>query len=247
MIGDDKEMPQEIPKPLAEGSTPGLKKKRERAPKGSVSKWAMMDVDNVEAGDDSDGSDIFSGDERDSNAKQNTQTRAGEPPRHEAPPAVADADDEERRQRLRQVEVEVMMLRENLEEEGLGKEEIEKRVASKRAELIAAFDNKAAQETGNPSGEDHEGCDNHVKEKGRDAEMSKAQDKERGRDREADRSRPGRDNDRDKDKERERERDRNRDRDRRRSPNPRRRSRSRTRSPKRSRGSPARRDSGRHR
>jgi len=97
-------------------------------PKPTRTKWALDDDGGGE--DEKEGGGIFSDDDDD------------ERPDASAVSAVAsvDEDDEERRLHLRQVEVEMVELRERLDKEGVSSVLVEARVAARRAQLIAEFD-----------------------------------------------------------------------------------------------------------
>ncbi|GAB4814277.1 hypothetical protein N2152v2_001323 [Parachlorella kessleri] len=143
-----------------------------------------------------------------------------------------DAAEEERRQRLRQVEVTVMLLKEELEEKGVAKEEIERRAAELRAKLVAEVE---AQEP--PASSRDASKAGSRPHRGGSSKDKLPRDKERDREREKERDRDRERGDRERDREKERERDRKRSRSphrgsRRssRSRSPRRRSRSRERS-----------------
>ncbi|KAK9835798.1 hypothetical protein WJX74_008275 [Apatococcus lobatus] len=135
------------------------------------------------------------------------------------------AADEERRQRLRQVEVSVIMFREDLEDQGLSKEQLEAQVAEHRAKLVAAAekvpDNKA-ETSGNVSGSKHRKADK-AKEgggssKGREREADKERSKN-NRDRDSQKAVKdskeirSREKERDREKEKEREKERERERE----------------------------------
>jgi len=135
-------------------------KPKRRAPTASVSKWAIMDdMDDPAKADESDGSDIFSSDEdqkqQPDQAQQPSDGGGGaaevssNPRSSDQGPATKPLDpeeDERRRAQLRQVEVEVMVFREGLEEQGVDKAEIEARTAAKREELIAALNSSGNEE-----------------------------------------------------------------------------------------------------
>ena len=118
---------------------------------------------------------------------------------------VGEAADEERR-RLREVEVAVMQYKEELEEKGMKREEVERRAAEHRQRLLAEAERPLEPRAGSRS-------------------SSKSAHRDRDRDRERDRDRDrGRENERDRERDRDREgtradrRDRKRSRSRSRSP-----------------------------
>ncbi|KAK9865024.1 hypothetical protein WJX84_002089 [Apatococcus fuscideae] len=148
--------------------------------------------------------------------------RQAEPPGAQEATPRDSAAEEERRQRLRQVEVAVIMFREDLEDQGLSKEDLEGRVAGYRAKLVAAAEKSPASKADGPaaSSSKHKKAakakeDSSSKGKERDAEKGRskssrehdsqkaAKDSKETRSRDKDRDR-----DREKDRERERERDR---------------------------------------
>ncbi|KAK9824009.1 hypothetical protein WJX72_006933 [[Myrmecia] bisecta] len=91
-----------------------------------------------------------------------------------------DAADEERRQRLRQVEVEVMVFREDLEDGGMAKADVEAKVAEHRAKLVAEVD--SAAEAARKAAADKAERDK-VKERARKPPRDKVKDKDKERSR----------------------------------------------------------------
>eukprot|EP00198_Chlamydomonas_reinhardtii_P008180 XP_001697517.1 predicted protein [Chlamydomonas reinhardtii] len=141
--------------------------------------------------------------------------------------AAAAVADEERRRRLREIELSVARLEAELEEQGVGKDELAARLAARRAELVGELDREqtaraasldkwrsrrgSAAAEGSEPGSSGRDRDRDRRDRDRDREKDRERDRDRDRDRERDSKSHKESKSKDKDKDRDRERDRDRD------------------------------------
>ncbi|CAD7701765.1 unnamed protein product [Ostreobium quekettii] len=161
---------------------------RRAQPEGPISKWLLEEQDDARGGDaqqiSGSSEKIFSDAGSTPVIQSGVRTPVGEerPPgpehREEGAGGAARMDEEElrHRQRMRKVEMDVMVFREDLEDQGLDKDEVEARVAGHRATLLAASERPDGPKETERSGEKER---DRGRDRGRDREREREKDRSR--------------------------------------------------------------------